>query len=127
MSSLWRAVGVALLTLFLGIVLRELGFKGSRFISVVCAVGILALCTSGIELIADKLIRFGGGTVSDSAQMVMKMMGIGYVSGICADVCSELGEGLLANAITLLGKIEILMMSAPVALEIIERGAELIG
>ena len=86
MSLLVKCVGYALLVLFLGIVLRELGFQGARLVSLVCSVGIIGAAVGGIGELGDLLGDVWNGISSDSVIAVVKIIGVGYVSGVCADV-----------------------------------------
>ena len=127
MSLLVKCVGYALLVLFLGIVLRELGFRGARLVSLVCSVGIIGAAVGGIGELGDLLGDVWNGISSDSVIAVVKIIGVGYVSGVCADVCSEFGENVLSGALTTLGKVEMLIISAPSIISIVDAGVELIG
>ena len=125
--SVFKVVGCAFLTLFLVVILREVGFRGARLVSLVGAVGLLSACIAGIESLGEAFDKVGQGVPDEYAVAVMKIMGVGYASGICSDMCLELGEVGLSGAVTLFGRIEMLALSAPMAISIFERGIELMG
>ena len=125
MSYAVKLIAYVLITLFLGVILRELGFKGSRL---VLLLGMISVIGASVTYVG-KLIELYGmlGIGSDEYAVAMiKIVGIGYVFGICADICSELGEGGLANAVCLFGRIEAVTLSAPFVKMIVEKGIELI-
>ena len=122
-----KVIGCAFLTLFLVVILREVGFHGARLVSLVGVVGLLSACVVGIESLGAVFDKIGQGVPDEYAIAVMKIMGIGYASGICSDVCLELGETGLSGAVALFGRIEMLALSAPMAISIFERGMELMG
>ena len=124
MSGIVKAVGVVILLIVLTVILRELGFRSVRLISLVGSVGILTACVFSIESLMDVYGTLGGG--GEYAVTVMKIIGIGYVSGICSDVCIEFGEITLSNSILLFGKAEMLILSAPCAVSVIEKGIGMI-
>jgi stage III sporulation protein AD len=64
---------------------------------------------------------------SEGAGAAIKILGLGYLFGICADVCRELGENSIAKAVEVAGRAEILMVVIPFLEEIIEMGAELLS
>ena len=125
--SVMKIIGYALVTLFLVVILREVGFRGARLLSLVGAVGVLGACIAGAEEIGAVFESLGQGVPNEYVVSIMKIMGVCYSSGICADVCLEFGEVSLSNAVTLFGRIEMLAISAPCALSILKRGIELIG
>lgn len=126
MSGWMRLVAYAMITLFLGVLLREFGFRGARLFSILGSVTVVsAVALAAME---DGLLSsyFQGGDSAQRIGVIMKVLGVGYVSGICADVCSDLGESGLANAVTLVGRVEIIMLSLPSVKEIIEQGMALL-
>ena len=125
--SVMKIVGYAFLTLFLVVILREVGFRGARLVSLVGVVGLLSACVAGAESLGRALGAVGRGVPDEYAVAVMKIMGVGYASGICSDVCLELGEPGLSGAVSLFGRVEMLALCAPMALAIFERGIELMG
>ena len=125
--SVMKVIGYALLALFLTVILREVGFRGARLISLIGVVGLLSASVVGIEALGDVFVRIGQGLPDGYAVTVMKIMGVGYSSGICADACLEFGEAGLSQAITLFGRVEMLVISAPFAVAVLERGLELIA
>ena len=66
---------------------------------------------------------FGIGDVSSS---LLKIVGIGYLSGITADVCRGVGEGGIASSVTLVAKAEIIAIAAPYFFDIVEMGVSLV-
>ena len=60
------------------------------------------------------------------AETMLKIVGAGYVFGICSDVCSQLGQASLSNAVILCGRVEIVALSAPFIKRIVEEGAKLL-
>ena len=125
--SVMKVIGYALIALFLSVVLREIGFRGARLVSLVGAVGLLSACVVGIEQLGEVFEELGQGIPGEYAVAVMKIMGVGYSSGICSDVCLEFGETGLSQAITLFGRVEMLLISAPCAFSILEKGLEMVG
>jgi hypothetical protein len=43
----------------------------------------------------------------------LKIVGVGYLSGIASDLCTDLGEGGLARGATVLGRLEIAVICLP--------------
>ena len=113
------------LTAFL---LREFGWRG---VPVFCVVGFLAIISLASPYISEAvgvLSEISGAYgLSDTVRIVLKLVGIGYLSGITADICRELGQASAATAVSLVSRLEIIAISAPYFLKIIKLGTELIG
>lgn len=125
MNEWMRIAAYVLITLFLGILLKELGFHGSSLVMLlgtVCLVGISVVSLGEVlSLLPDV-----GSDGRVYAETMLKIVGAGYVFGICSDVCSQLGQASLSNAVILCGRVEIVALSAPFIKRIIEEGTKLL-
>lgn len=122
-----KSVALALLAAILGFVLAEEGYRGKRLFSAVAIIILLGLGFSIFSEVAhsfDALITHTG--IGDAAKCAVKIVGIGYVFGIAADVCREMGENGVANALTTVGRLEIFVTVLPYILKMVELGMELI-
>ena len=125
MSEGMKAIAYALITLFLGVILRELGFKGARLVTLlgtVGAVGIAAVYVGRLSTVLGEM----GATSSEYAVAMLKIVGLGYVFGICADICTELGDATLGSSVSLIGRLEIMVISLPYVRMIVEKGIGMI-
>ena len=125
MSDWWRVIFYALITLFLGVILKESGFKGARLVFLLGTVSIIGASIIYIENLMDALPGLGEGS-EEYAVAMLKIVGVGYAFGICSDICQELGEVSLSSAITLFGRLEIITIFLPFVKRIIEKGVEMI-
>lgn len=123
MSTFGKVVAYALITLFLGVLLRELGFRGSRLVSILGTVSVIGAAVVSLDSILSLVPQLDGA--SEYTVAMLKIIGVGYACGVCADVCSELGEGSLAGAVSLFGRAEIVVISLPFITRIVEKGIEL--
>lgn len=125
MSYAVKIVAYVLITLFLGVILRELGFKGSRL---VLLIGTVSLLGATAVYIGDLLGMLGeiGEVGEEYTVAILKIVGVGYIFGVCSDICTELGEGVLGNTVCMFGRVEIMILSTPFLKTILEKGIELI-
>ena len=107
----FKVVAYALITLFLGVLLREVGFRGSRLVTILGAVTVIGVAALSLEGALSLIPTLDGA--DEYAVAMLKMIGVGYAAGICADVFTELGEGSLASAVCLFGRVEIVIISLP--------------
>ena len=118
----------ALLSAVVGVLLSELGFKGKRVFSAVAIVALVSLIGTGIKsLISDVMGISSNVGIEESAAVALKVLGCGYVFGICSELCTELGEAGVGRALSLAGRVEILLLVMPYFVKTISLGMELIG
>ena len=108
-------------------ILKALGWKGAPLVTVCAIVGLLSFFFERLEPVLEifKLIK-EEGEASEAVECVLKIIGIGYVSGICSDICRELGETSIASAVSFVARIESLAIVSPMIIEILTLGMELV-
>ncbi len=124
-----KLVALGILIALMAMLLRSFGFRGAAAFALLGVAVILSVTAGELgELLSRMGLRdaLTEGSVK-YASAVAKVVGTGYLFGIAADVCTELGEGGIARAVTLGGRIEILLIAAPYFSEVLEMGRELIG
>ena len=65
--------------------------------------------------------------IADSAEILLKALGIAWLTQCCADVCRESGEGGAANGVELAGKVELLLLALPLINRVLEVVGELLS
>ncbi len=126
MSLFWKSISYAFITLVLGVVLRELGFRGNKLVFIIGIVALTGTAILGFEKISSSLPFIGDGENKKHLTDIMKIIGVGYAGGICSDMCSEFGENGLSCAILSVCKIEMTLIALPYAVRIIEEGSKMI-
>ena len=123
-----KICGLALIGASLAFIMKNYGWRPSPLISVAAILTLLASLGYYFTQISDFFDTVGGiegmETLTGTA---LKVLGIGYVSGISSDICREIGEGGIASALTLIYRLEILMVVFPMLIEIVNIGLELAG
>ena len=121
MNGILGACGLALMGAFLSFILSAMGYSGARLVSISVSL-ILMIFTVG--LVGDALdevawLRDAAG-LSDAAKMALKVVGIGYATGICYDTCMDIGERGIASAVLSVGRAEILVVTVPVVSDMVK-------
>ena len=107
--------------------LRQFGWRGLPVFASVSFIAILSFSLPYMrELIGLISSVAASQSLLDSATAAIKIIGVGYLSGITADVCRELELPGAASAVMLVGRIEIIAIVSPFFYEIIRMGRELI-
>jgi stage III sporulation protein AD len=125
MSQVCALALVAALSFF---ILSELKWRGAPVLVILCFVGVLSVAGSYLKEVGGAItyIAQSSGT-TEAAAAVLKVVGVGYLAGISSDVCSELGASRIGNAVTLVGRLEIIAIATPFFVKILDMGVELIG
>lgn len=115
MAVLWKGIGVALVTMLLGLALG----KQRDFAPLLTAAACTMLAAGAIhylEPVVDFLRQLEqlGQLRSDMLGILLKAVGIGLVVQVSGMVCTDAGNGSLAKQLELLGSAAILYLSLPV-------------
>ena len=127
MSDALRYIALGMVGCVLALLLREAGFKGARLVSIIATVGLLGIGTVGIGRIFTRLFSSAEADgLSELVAAALRILGIGYVFGICSDVCRDSGEGTLATHIETVGKVELLLLCIPLIEKILATATRLL-
>ena len=116
-----KVVALGLLLTVMALLLRSLGFRGAAVFASLAVAAVLSFAAAELGQLfgfAENSRLFGEETL-EYFSAIAKIVGTGYLFGICADICTELGEGGIAKAVSVSGRIEILLISAPYFLRIL--------
>lgn len=127
-SDFTKACVLILLAASLSLLLKSFGFKGAPVFmaALFCAVashfaGVLAQ----VALIFDDLASVAD--ISEYTKACVKVIGVGYLAGISADTCREIGEGAAARCISILARVELIAISMPFVRAILDSALALMG
>ncbi len=123
-----KLIGAALLLTVTAFLLRQLGWGGAPVFAAVCVTLLIAETADSLVGIFNSVAVLGElGSVSEPLGAAVKALGAGYLFGISADVCRELGESGIAKAVEVVGRVEIIVIVIPYFQQIIKVGVDLIG
>ena len=115
---------IAALSFFL---LSELKWRGAPVLAVLCFVGVLSMAGRYAEERGRVGSLISGFAGAESVSAILKIIGVGYLAGISADICAELGASRIGSAVALIGRLEIIAIAAPFFVKMIDMGVEVIG
>ncbi len=123
-----KITALGLLLALMGILLRSFGFRGAGAFA---ALGVATLVSFTAGELSELFGLFGYSELFSEEAMgyvgaIMKIVGAGYIFGIGADICRELGEGGIANGVLVAGRVEIFAITLPYLKKILDIGAELL-
>ena len=122
-----KIFGLAFLFAVSSFILKAFGWRGAPLVTVAALIGLFTVFFERFSAVSEifLFIRREEG-MSEAVECVLKILGIGYVSGICSDICRELGEPTIASAVTSVAKIESVAIISPMIIEILTLGVELV-
>ncbi len=128
MADVMRLCGIAVLGLCAVLILRE---KNTVFAALCGGATVLVIALylleggalTAVQTIADAAAE---SAFSEYAAILLKALGIAYISAFTAELCKSAGEGMLASAAVLAGKGELILLSLPLISRLLEIAAELL-
>jgi stage III sporulation protein AD len=123
----FEILGAATLMVVIAFLLKNFGFKGAPVFSGICVVLLLLEAVPSLFSPIVELLSFGEGRgVIEPMRAAVKILCVGYLFGICADICREMSENGIAKAVEVAGRVEIIIIVLPHLKEIINMGAGLL-
>ncbi len=124
-----KIVGLSLLLAIMAFLLRSFGFKGAGVFAAIAVIAVFSAVSGELATLSSLVgaSTLFSGEASRYAGTIIKLVGSGYLFGICSDVCRELGEVGIANGVTVAGRVELFALTAPYLGKILELGEELLG
>ncbi len=108
----------AVLIVFLKQQNKEIGMLAAIVGGVFIFIYILKYATSSFEFV-NELIR-ATKLPSESILILIKALGIAYITQFICELCKDVGEGALAAKLEIAGKLTILVISIPLFSKILE-------
>lgn len=122
-----RVLACAIICTILCSLLSSLGFKSKGLFATLSAIVIFSLLGENLVEVVTGILNISEKTgVNEAAKCALRAVGLGYVYGITADICDSLGERIIASAVTLVGRMQIFLVSYPYFEKIVSLGIELI-
>ena len=109
-----KICAVAIFSAILYAILDSLGFKSKGLFGTLCALMILSVLGDSFGELLSSMLSIAETTgISEAATCALRTVGLGYVFGFTSDFCASIGEGVIAKAVTVVGKIQIFLVTYP--------------
>ena len=114
-------IGASLTVAFAAVFLSVMGFGGWRLLSAVGILSVYLYTVGRVEAVLDAVL---GASVADGvgevAELAVRMVGLGYIFGLVSELLRSLGQSELASGVEMVGRVEIIFISLPYLMKIIE-------
>ena len=128
MDGILRFCGIAVLGLSAVLLLREkhpaFAFFCGASVMIVTAI---QLCGSSVGSAVEAITDAAENTAfSGYVGILLRALGIGYISAFTAEICRSAGENLLAGAAVIAGKAELILLCVPMITGLLDVAATLL-
>lgn len=124
----WQISGVALLCVIAAVIIKQLRAEFAlpvKLAGSVLLLGIVAAIAVPLFSYLNRLIA--SSALSKYAEILIKALGIAWLTHITAEICRDCGENSVASYVELAGKLEILMLSLPLITSILETASQILN
>ncbi len=124
--TIWQIAAVGIL---IGVITATLKEGGGKLVPFVVSLGGVMLLLWGVSRLGETfsvLETLGEGVASPYLEVVFKGLSVGYVVRVGGDVMRDLGSDRTAEKLELCGKLELVAISLPLVLELVEVAISLV-
>ncbi len=116
MTEIFKIIGVAIVTAIAAILLKSTKPELSFAVTVTGVIVILLFIMDSLQGVLGvfKLITEMTGIESGLVKLLLKIIGVGYVTEFGAGILNDFGSGAIADKVVLGGKITIVLLSLPI-------------
>lgn len=108
----------------LALVLKSTGSSMGTFVSVVLCVGTAMLVFNRLISVYTRINMFTAGINQEYIKLIVKVIGISYVTEISSNICKENGFAALASAMEIYARISVAGLCIPVIVTLFEMVSE---
>ena len=98
--------------------------KMGNFVSIVLCVGTAMLVFNGLISVYTRINMFTAGINQEYIKLIVKVIGISYVTEISSNICKENGFAALASAMEIYARISVAGLCIPVIVTLFEMVSE---
>lgn len=119
---LFSIVGLALVAVCICIVLQQYKPEFAMMASLLCGVLIFGIILTQLTPAMNTIGTLISGLEVDSSYLaiILKSLGICYVTQLAADTCRDSGYSAIASKVELAGKVAILLFSLPLFMNLVQ-------
>ena len=127
MDTILKILGIAIICAVAGVVVRSAGKDMGDIIKVISAAALSGVVLLYASSLFEKIFDIAASSqVNTYLSIMLKALGVAYLTHICASVCRDCGESTVAGYAELAGKIEMLLIATPLIEQIISVAKSLV-
>lgn len=119
--NLTAIIGIALIAMILCVLLKGYRPEYSVFLSLIAGIIILLMALDALTPMMGTISQLieVSGQGKESFSILLKALGVCFITQLAADACRDAGEGAIASKVELAGKVVILLLAMPLFEQII--------
>jgi len=108
-------VGFAIVAAIICVVLRQYKPEYAVFVSLVAGAMIVLMLLADMLVLISEIERIVSGTIigEEYMQILIRTLGICFITQIACDACKDAGESAMSSKIEMAGKVAVLLTSLP--------------
>ena len=125
---LFSVVGIALVTTCICVLLKQWNPEISMMAALLCGILIFGIILVNLTPVLDTIGKLVAGVEFDSGYLsvVLKSLGICYVTQLAADTCRDSGYSSIASKVELAGKVSVIVIVMPLFTNLVQLSVGLI-
>lgn len=125
---LFSVVGIALVTTCICVLLKQWNPEISMMAALLCGILIFGIILVNLTPVLDTIGQLVAGVEFDSGYLsvVLKSLGICYVTQLAADTCRDSGYSSIASKVELAGKVSVIVIAMPLFTNLVQLSVGLI-
>lgn len=122
-------IGVTVISVVLAVLFRQYRPEYGVFISIVVGIIVLGIVIGALSPALEEIEKLAGmvGMAGGSIDVLVKSLGICFLTQIACDTCKDAGESAIASKIELAGKAAVVILTLPLFEKLLGIALELIG
>lgn len=117
-----QAAMIGITGVFLALQIKHTKPEFAIYLSIATSIFLLFLAVQKLEVVVEsvKLIQSSISVQTSYIQVLLKIIGITYISEFAADICRDAGFSTIASQIGVFSKLSILAVSMPIVSALLE-------
>lgn len=109
--------------------LKALKSGFDTYLAIAACIVLLFYILAKLSVIVEMIEKLQGyiNISWDYMEILLKIVGISYITQLSSDMCKECGYGTIGNQIQIFGKIAVMTVSMPIVLALIETITYMLG
>ena len=127
--SIFAIIGLAIISALICLLLKQYRPEYALSASILCGTMIFLTVTAQMTPLFDTIRTILGGIEggSEYTSVIIKSLGICYVTQLASDTCQDAGERAMAGKIELAGRVAVLILALPMFSSLLQIAVSLIG
>lgn len=120
--EIFQIVAIGLVAATLSVLIKNEKPEMGMYISLAAGILIFLFIVTKVQSVIEILNQLANKIHIDSIYLsiILKIVGIAYIAEFGAQICKDLGEGVMASKIELAGKVLIMVMAVPILVSLMD-------